>query len=151
VLKVLKVLENQEQLKDGKENESIIEQRIDNGTDKVLDGSTNAASKSSALPNYKYTKENIEKFFASDDGQKEEHGLEDSICRPLIGDQIYKPFFHYCKICPKVEFISLKSLEHHIKFKDPERHKAKLLEKMQGGEHMDNDESKNGQDVAIRT
>jgi len=46
----------------------------------------------------------------------------------VIGKQIHKPSFYYCKICPKVEFLSLESIEHHIKFEDPERHKAKLLE-----------------------
>jgi len=44
----------------------------------------------------------------------------------------------------------LKSIEHHIKFKDPERHKANLLETIQG-ELMDKDENKNGQNIAIRT
>ena len=106
--------------------------------------STNSCS------SYKYTEEDIEKFFASGNGQEEEHTLEDSIYRPLIGKQIHKPFFHYCKICPKVEFLSLESIEHHIKFKDPERHKAKLLEMIQT-EHRDKDENKNGQDMNIRT
>ena len=41
-------------------------------------------------------------------------------------------------------------IEHHIKFKDPERHKAKLLEMMQGDE-TDKDESKNRQDIASIT
>ena len=87
--------------------------------------STNSCS------SYKYTEEDIEKFFASGNGQEEEHTLEDSIYRPLIGKQIHKPFFYYCKICPKIENFHLKSIEHHIKFKDPERHKAKLLEMIQ--------------------
>jgi len=81
-------------------------------------------------------KNQVTKFFVSDNGQEEDHSLEESICRPLIGKQIYKPFFYYCKICPKVEFLSLESIEHHIKFKDTERHKAKLLEMVQG-ENMD--------------
>ena len=66
---------------------------------------------------YQYTPQQIEKFFASDNGQVEEHSFEDSICRPLIGKQIHKPFFHYCKICPKVENINLISIEHHIEVK----------------------------------
>jgi len=53
-------------------------------------------------------------------------------------------------MCPKVEFLSLESIEHHIKFKDPEGHKAKLLEMIQA-EHTDKDENKNGQDITIRT
>ena len=92
---------------------------------------------------YQYTLEQIEKCFASDNGQVEEYSLEDNICRPLIGKQIHKPFFHYCKICPKVEFLSLESIEHHIKFKDPECHKAKLLEMIRG-DQTDKDENKNG-------
>jgi len=44
----------------------------------------------------------------------------------------------------------LKSIEHHIKFKDPETHKAKLLEMIQG-EQTDKFENTNGQDIAIRT
>ena len=83
---------------------------------------------SSLYPIYKYTKENIEKFFDSDNGQKEEHTLEESICRPLIGQQNYKPFFYYCKEDPKVENINLISIENHIRLKDPEKHKTKLLE-----------------------
>jgi len=100
---------------------------------------------------YRYTPQQIEEFFASDNEQMKEHFLEESICRPLIGKQIHKPYFHYCKICPKVENLHLESIEHHIKFKDPERHKAKLLEMMQEEVHMDKDESKNGQDFTIRT
>ena len=99
---------------------------------------------------YRYNLEQIEEFFASDNGQVENHTLEDSICRPLIGKQINKPFFHYCKICSKVEFLSLESIEHHIRYKGPKIHKAKLLEMIQT-EHVDKDESKNGQDIAIIT
>src|SRR6476646_2066310 len=99
---------------------------------------------------YRYTPQQIEEFFASDNGQVEEHTVEESICRPLIGKQGHKPFFHYCKICPKVEFLSLKSIEHHIKFNDPERHKAKLLEIIQR-DQIDKYEDKNSQDITIRT
>ena len=80
---------------------------------------------------YRYTPQQIEEFFASDNGQVEEHHLEESICRPLIDKQNYKPYFYHCKICPKIENLHLKSIEHHIKFKDPERHNAKLLELIQ--------------------
>jgi hypothetical protein len=45
----------------------------------------------------------------------------------------------------------LESIEHHIKFEDPERHKAKLLEIIQEGEHMNKDDSKNEQDISIIT
>lgn len=73
-------------------------------------------------------KNQVKNFFAYDNGQVEEHHLEDSICRPLIGKQIHLPFFKYCKIYPKVENIHLKSIGHHIRIKDPQRHKVKLLE-----------------------
>jgi hypothetical protein len=86
---------------------------------------------------YRYNLEQIEEFFDSENGQKEqEHSLEESICRPLIGIQSYTPNLKYCKTCPKVANINLISIEHHTKFEDPERHKSKLLEMIQGGEHM---------------
>ena len=80
-------------------------------------------------------------------GKNQHRHYELRFPNPIVrGKQIHKPFFHYCKICPKVENLHLKSIEHHIKFKDPERHKTKLLEMIQE-EHVD----KNGQDVTIRT
>jgi hypothetical protein len=112
------VLENQEQLKDGKES----------GLDQVINDSSNIANLSSALPNYIYSIEGIDKFFASDHGQEEEHTLEESICRSLICKHIHKPFFYYCKLDPNVENVNLKSIEDHIRLKNPERYKAKLLE-----------------------
>jgi hypothetical protein len=121
VLKVLKVLENQKQLKDGKE------QTID----KVASNSSHIANLSYALPNYIYTKESIDNFFYSDEIQQEQHKLEESVCRPLIGKRNSKPFFYFCKIDPKVENINLKSIEDHIRLKDSEIHKAKLLELIQ--------------------
>jgi len=42
----------------------------------------------------------------------------------------------YCKLDPKAEFQNLKSIEKHIKLKDPEIHKANLLE------HLDEEEKK---------
>jgi hypothetical protein len=68
----------------------------------------------------------------------------------LIGQRSNKPFFKYCKICPKVEFQNLISMENHIRLKDPERHKAKLLEIIQGGEYVDKAENKTVQDITIR-
>ena len=63
--------------------------------------------------------------------------LSESVDKPLL---LCKPFFRYCKICPKVEFHSLESIEHHISFKDPERHKAKLLEFLDKGEENEEEE-----------
>ena len=42
------------------------------------------------------------------------------------------PYFLYCKICPKVEFLPLESMENHIRLAEPDRHKAKLLDTIQG-------------------
>jgi hypothetical protein len=42
---------------------------------------------SSKHSNYRCTLEQIEKFFVSDNGQEEDHILEESICRDLIGQQ----------------------------------------------------------------
>ena len=108
--------------------------QIDSVNNHIEESEDNEDSKFWSI--YRYTPEKIEEFFDSDNGQEEEHTLEDSICRPLIGKQINKPFFHYCKICSKVEFLSLENIEHHIRYNDPKIHKAKLLEKMQG-ENMD--------------
>jgi hypothetical protein len=41
-------------------------------------------------------------------------------------------------------------MENHIRLKDPERHKAKLLEIIQGGEYVDKAENKTVQDITIR-
>ena len=111
--------ENEEDKKSEESDGSI--DKIDNSKDIAAAIETNYSS-------YRYTSKDIDKFYASDNGQAEEHSLEDSICRLLIGKQIHKPFFLYCKICPKVEFLQLKSIEDHIRLKDPERHKAKLLD-----------------------
>jgi hypothetical protein len=48
-----------------------------------------------------------------------------------------------------VENIHLEVIEDHIIYKDPERHKAKLLETIQG-EQIDKHENKNRQDITIR-
>ena len=40
---------------------------------------------SSYSSTYRYTKDDINIFFASDNGQKEDHTLEESICKLLIG------------------------------------------------------------------
>jgi hypothetical protein len=69
----------------------------------------------------------------------------------LIGRQNHEPFLYYLKDDPDVVNIHLESIEHHIRYKDPDRHKAKLLEMTQGGEQTNKYENKNGQDIAIRT
>lgn len=99
---------------------------------------------------YRYTPQQIEQFFASDNGQEEDHNLDESICMPLIGQLSYKPYFYYCKEDPKVEFLQLESIEDHIRLKDPERHEATLLEMIQK-EQIDKYENKNGQGITLRS
>ena len=71
-----------------------------NPTNSVENDKTNNDAISSTFSTYRYTKEDIDSFFVSDNGQKEKHALEESICRPLIGIQSNKPFLYYCKIHP---------------------------------------------------
>jgi hypothetical protein len=78
-------------------------------------------------------------------GQQKEHTLEESICKPLIGQQIGKPFFYYCKKDPTVEYLHLESIEDHIRLKDPERHKSKLLELLRE-EERESEEKSDGLD-----
>jgi hypothetical protein len=53
-----------------------------------------------------------------------DHTLEQSPCYPIIA---IKQNYYYCILHPKVENIYLESIEHHIKYKDPEAHKSELL------------------------
>jgi hypothetical protein len=122
---------------DDKQTKDFEKENTEIPANKVKNDKTNNNSISSTFSTYKYTKEDIDNFFVSDNGQGEDHTLEESICRPLIGIQNYKPFFKYCKICPKVEFQSLISIENHIRLKDPEKHKAKLLELLEKEEKKD--------------
>lgn len=54
----------------------------------------------------------------------------------MIEQQNAKPYLLYCKLDPNVEFQNMKSIEKHIRLKDPEIHKANLLE------HLDEEEKK---------
>jgi hypothetical protein len=58
----------------------------------VIDSSTtNTISINSSV--YRFTKENIDNFFASNTGQASEHTLEESICRPSIDSTITNHFY----------------------------------------------------------
>ncbi len=127
-----------------------IGQYSNDSENRFMDHSKDTVSSSKSSSIYGYTREDIEEFFAAENGQEEEHTLEDSICRSLIGSRNYKPFFYYCKEDPSVEFLYLKSIEDHIRLKDPQRHKAKLLE-MKQAEQIDKHENKNGQDITLRS
>jgi len=93
---------------------------MDDIIDKVDKDSSYTANLAVTLPYYKYTKEAIDKFFACDNGQQEEHTLEENICRPLIGIRDYKPFFRYCKMNPRLENMNLISIENHVRLLDPQ-------------------------------
>jgi hypothetical protein len=117
---------------------------------RFIDHSKDTISSSKSCSRYRYTTpQQIEQFFASDNGPEEDHNLGESICKPLIGQHNHKPFFYYCKEHPNIENIYLKSIEDHIRLKDSEYHKAELLEMIQG-EQIDKHENKNRQDITIR-
>jgi hypothetical protein len=53
-----------------------------------------------------------------------EHDLDQSPFYPIIAQ---KQGYYYCKLNPWIKNVNLESVEHHIKFKDPEKHKLELL------------------------
>jgi hypothetical protein len=69
------------------------------------------------------------------------HSLEQSPCYPIIGAKpAGRHIMYYCEIChpefandSAVANINLSSIEHHCKYKDPDRHKAEIL-RLQRGE-----------------
>jgi hypothetical protein len=64
-------------------------------------------------------------------------------------DKIINPtYFYFCKEF-KVENINSINIGNHIRLKDPQRHKAKLLEIIQG-EYVDKDDNKTVQNITIR-
>lgn len=129
MLELLEVLEQDKYIEDNGENKNI-GQCLDISTNNSLNNLTYTVGSSKSL-NYRYTIKDIENFFASDSVQQKEHPIEESICRPLIGQQNDKPLFYYCKEDRGIENIHLNSIEDHIRLKDPQRHKAKLLEILQ--------------------
>jgi hypothetical protein len=59
------------------------------------------------------------------------HSLQQSPCYPVIGMKIHKPSnidWYYCKLHPYLQSIHLESIEHHCKYKKPDKHKEKILE-----------------------
>lgn len=68
------------------------------------------------------------------------HSLEQSPCYPIIGRrnnrnskiaEICNVEWYYCKLHSHVENIHLESIEHHCKYKEPDKHKEKILGFMQ--------------------
>jgi len=149
VIEEISIVEEQSKVVTDEEDGNI-GQNSNESENNFFDDSKDTALISKSVSSYRYTEGDIEKFFASDFEYHKENSFEDSICRPLIGRQDHHPFLYFLKDDPDVVNIYLESIEHHIRYKDPERYKAKLLEMIQR-EHMDKDESKNGQDIAIIT
>ena len=68
------------------------------------------------------------------------HRLEQSPCYPIIGSRNRhnnkmlghrNVDWYYCKIHPNVESIHLESIEHHCKYKEPDKHERTILEFLQ--------------------
>jgi hypothetical protein len=53
-----------------------------------------------------------------------EHDLDYSPCCPIIA---IKEGYFYCRLHPDVQNIHLESVEHHIRYKDPDKHRLELL------------------------
>ena len=53
-----------------------------------------------------------------------ERTLEQSPCYPIIA---VRHGYFYRRLHPDVKYVYLESIEHHIKYKDPEAHKSELL------------------------
>ena len=53
-----------------------------------------------------------------------EHDLDQSPCYPNIA---LKQGYFYCRLHPDVRIEHHESAEHHVKYKDPDKHKLELL------------------------
>lgn len=74
----------------------------------------------------------VEEFFHDDPNTPwkplPEHDLEQSPCYSIIGIRNnYKIPFYYCKLPPNIENAYLETIEHHCKYKEPDKHKAEIL------------------------
>jgi hypothetical protein len=66
------------------------------------------------------------------------HSLEQSPCYPIIGIKpVGRHTMYYCEIChpefandSAVANINLSCIEHHCKYRDPERHKAEIVSRL---------------------
>jgi hypothetical protein len=54
------------------------------------------------------------------------HELEDSPCKSIIRFDSHSSLYN-CILHPDVQSYDLESIEHHIKYKNPEMHKAEIL------------------------
>lgn len=62
------------------------------------------------------------------------HSLELSPAYPIIGAKpAGRHILYNCEICrPEFTNINLSSIEHHCKYKDPDRHKAEIISRLEG-------------------
>jgi hypothetical protein len=59
------------------------------------------------------------------------HSLEQSPCYQIIEiKNNYKMPLYYCKLHPHVKSAYLETIEHHCKYKDPDKHKAEILQRL---------------------
>jgi hypothetical protein len=92
----------------------------------------------------------IEDFFYDDPNLPwkplPKHALVQSPCYPIIGKRNYYYYNsnikeetgefrnivrYYCKVHPNIESIDLEPIEHHCKYKEPDKHKAAILQFLQ--------------------
>ena len=52
------------------------------------------------------------------------HDLDHGPCLRIVAE---KQGYCYCKLYHEIKNIHLESIENHIKFKDPDKHKAELI------------------------
>jgi hypothetical protein len=77
------------------------------------------------------TVEEITQFFYDEPYQPYHlppHELEDSPCKSIIRIDNHSLF--YCILHPDVQSYHLESIEHHIRYKDPEAHKSEILKQL---------------------
>jgi len=90
------------------------------------------------------TQPSVEEFFKDNPDKPysalRSHALEQSPCYPIIGAKpAGRHIMYYCEIChpefandPAVANINLSCIEHHCKYKDPDRHKAEIFSRISG-------------------
>lgn len=90
----------------------------------------------------------VDEFFTDSDklySALKDHQLEQSPCYLILGirhvDGVKYDTIYYCELCQpehvndsKVTSIHLSVLEHHCKYRDPERHKAEILARLKSRE-----------------